>query len=70
MKVFHLMKDELGGKIVKEFAALRAKIDSYLRDISDEDKKSKGTRMCVVKRKLKFEDWKHCLEPIQHEKKN
>ena len=25
-------------------------------------KKAKGTKKCVVKQKLKFEDYKHCLE--------
>ena len=32
-------------------------------------KKAKGTKKCVVKRKLKFEDYKHCLEPTQLENK-
>ena len=42
--VIGLMKDELGGKIMKEFAALRAKPFSYLTDNNDEDKKSKSTK--------------------------
>ena len=61
-KVIGLMKDELRGKIIKEFAALRAKAYSYLTDNNNEDKKAKGTKECVVKRKLKFENYKHCLE--------
>ena len=36
------MKDELGEKIMKEFAGLRAKTYSYLIDIVSEDKKAKG----------------------------
>ena len=36
-KVIGLMKDELGGKLMKEFAALRAKTCSYLTDNNDED---------------------------------
>ena len=32
------MKDQLGGKIMKEFAALRVKTCSYLTDNNDEDK--------------------------------
>ena len=59
------MKDELGGKIRKEFAALRAKTYSYLTGNNDEDKKAKGTKKCVIKRKLKFEDYKNCLEATQ-----
>ena len=63
------MKDELGGKIMVEFAALRPKTYSYLRDDNDENKKAKGTKKCVVKRKLKFEDYNHRLEATQLENK-
>ena len=49
-KVFGLFKDELGGRIVKEFCALRAKAYSYLMDNDSEVKKSKGTKKCVIKR--------------------
>ena len=35
------MEDELGGKIMKEFATLRAKAYSYLTDDNDKDKKQK-----------------------------
>ena len=60
-KVIGLMKDELGGKIVAEFVALRPKTYSYLRDDCEEDKKAKGTKKCVIKRRLKFNDYKDCL---------
>ena len=56
------MKDELGGKIIKEFVGLRAKTYSYLKDNNDEDRKAKGTKKCVIKRKLEFEYYKNCLE--------
>ena len=36
-KVIGLMKDELGVKIKGEFAVLRAKTYSYLKDDGDED---------------------------------
>ena len=36
-----------------KFFDFRAKTDSYLRDDSNEDKKAKGTKKCVKKRKLK-----------------
>ena len=41
-KVIGLFKDELGGRIMKEFCALRAKTYSYLMDDNSEIKKSKG----------------------------
>ena len=43
-KVIRLMKDKLGGKIMKKFFGLRAKIHSYLIDDGSEDKKAKGMR--------------------------
>ena len=63
------MKDELGGRIVTKFVRLRAKTYSYLLDDSSEDKKAKGTKMCVIKRKLKFQNYKNCLEATQLENK-
>ena len=43
-KVIGLFKDELGGRIMKEFCALRAKTYSYLMDDDSEVKKAKGTK--------------------------
>ena len=40
-----------------------------LTDNNNEAKKAKGTKKCLVKRKLKFEDYKHCLETTQLENK-
>ena len=60
-KVIGLMKDELGGKIMTEFVALRPKTYSYLTDYFKEDKKAKGTKKCVIKRRLEFNDYKGCL---------
>ena len=60
-KVIGLMKDELGGKIMTEFAALRPKIYSYLADDCKEDKKAKVTKTWVIKRRLKFNNYKYCL---------
>ena len=54
---------------MKEFVRLTAKTYSYLKDNNDEDKKAKGTKKCVIKRKLKFEDYKNCLEAAQIENK-
>ena len=60
-KVIGLMKDELGGRIITEFVALRPKTYSYLTDDCKEDKKAKGTKKCVIKRMIKFHDYKNCL---------
>ena len=68
-KVIGLMKDELGGQTMKEFVGLTAKTYSYLKDNNDEDKKVKDTRKCVIIRKLKFNDYKNCLEAAQIERK-
>ena len=61
------MKDQFGGKIMTKFVELRAKIYIYLIDDDSEDKKAKGPKRCVIKRKLKFENYKNCLEVTQLE---
>ena len=55
------MKDELGGKIITKFVTLRPKTYSYLTDDNKEDKKAKGTKTCIIKRMIKFIDYKNCL---------
>ena len=60
-KVVGLMKDELGGSIITEFVALRPKSYSYRTDDLVELKKLKGTKKCVVKKMLGFDDYKKCL---------
>ena len=60
-KVIGLMKDELGGRVITEFVALRPKTYSYLTDDCKEDKKAKETKKCVIKRMIKFDDNKNCL---------
>ena len=52
---------------MKEFVGLRAKSCSYLKYNGSEDKKVKGTKKCVIKRKHKFEDYKTCLEATRLE---
>ena len=43
-KVNGIFKDELGGKIMKEFCAHRAKTYAYLMDDDSKLKKAKGTK--------------------------
>ena len=52
-----------------EFVGLRAKTYSCLTDDGSEDKKANDTKRCVMKRKLKFENYKNCLEATQLENK-
>ena len=65
-KVLGKFKDELGGKIMTKFVALRAKTYSFLIDkYTDEDyeknrivnKKTKGTKKCLVKRQILFNNY-------------
>ena len=60
-KVIGLMKDNLGGRIMTEFITLRPKAYIYLTDDGKEDKKAKGTKKSVIKRMIKFDDYKRCL---------
>ena len=60
-KVIGMFKDELGGKIMKEFCALRAKTYAYLMDDDSEKKKAKGTKKCIIKRRIMFENYKDSL---------
>ena len=55
------LKDELKGKIMTEFIALRAKTYVYLLDDDSEHKKAKGTRKCVINRELTFKNHKDSL---------
>ena len=62
-----------GKKIIrqtmKKIVEFIEKTYSYLNDNNDEDRKAKSTKTCVIKRKLKFEDCKNCLQPAQIERK-
>ena len=69
-KLISMFKDELGGKIMIKFSALRAKTYAYLIDNYDDDdygknkimnKKAKSTKKCVTKRDLMFKNYKGSL---------
>ena len=45
-----LFKDELGGKLITEFAALRPKAHAYLDGYSNEHKKAKDRKKCAIKK--------------------
>ena len=57
-KVIGLMKDELGEKIMIEFVALRPKTYSFSMDDDSEAKNEQGIKKYVIKRMLKFPDYK------------
>ena len=56
-----MFKDELGGKTMKEFCVLRAKTYAYLTDNDSENKKAKGTKKCITKRRTMFENYQNSL---------
>ena len=60
-KVPGFFKDELGEKIMVEVVAIRPKTWTYLMDDGSQNKKAKGTKKCVIKQKLMFENYKDCL---------
>ena len=60
-KKIDILKDELGGKIMKEFVRFRAKTYAYIMDDDSEHKKAKGTKQCVIKRELMFKNYTDCL---------
>ena len=60
-KVIGMFKDELGGRIIKEFFAPRAKTYAYLMDDDVEKKKAKGTKKCITKRELTFVNYTYSV---------
>ena len=63
-KVIGKFYDELGGKILTEFVALRAKTYTYVQlndDKLEEHKKAKSAKKCVIKKHLSFDLYKKAL---------
>ena len=56
-----MFKDELGGKIMKELCALRAKTYAYLMEDDSEKKKAIWVKICVIKRETMFENYTDSL---------
>ena len=57
-----LMKVELSGKIMEGFIPLRLYTYSYLTDEGHVDKKTNCRKSCVIKRKIRCQDYKEYLE--------
>ena len=73
--VLGMFKYELYGKIKVKFCGPRAKTYAYLIDCCADDdyeknkiinKKAKGTKKCVIKRHLKFDDYKDSIINKKH----
>ena len=64
-KIIGKFKDELNGKVMTEFIALRARTYSFRQKESIghifEEKKAEGTKKCVIKSNLHFELYKKAL---------
>ena len=61
LKIIQTVQEQLN------FVELRAKTCSYLMDDGSKDKTQKSTKKFVVKRKLKFENYKNYSEGTQLE---
>ena len=57
-KVPGMFKDELERKIMTEFVAHRARAYAFRTEKGIEQKKAKGTKKCVVKKDITFENYK------------
>ena len=58
------MKYKLSGKIMKNFFGIRAKTYSLFIDDSSENKKTKGTKKCVIKKILNLKNIKTVQKQI------
>ena len=62
-KVFLKMNQEerLLQRFITEVVALKSKTYAYLIDDGSDHIKAKGTKKCVIKEKIMFENYKDCL---------
>ena len=59
-KVIGIMKDECGGKQIKEFVGLRPKLYCY-RKKKEEEKRCKSIKNYVTEKEITFQNFKECL---------
>jgi hypothetical protein len=60
-KKLGLMKDENHGSVMTEFVGLRAKMYALRVDGKDLTKRAKGIKKNIVKNKISFQDYVHCI---------
>jgi len=60
-KVIGKMKDEAAGVPIMEFAGLRSKMYSYIKDNGKSDRKAKGVKKNVIKKNMNRENYKDIL---------
>ena len=60
-KIIGMFKDELNGKIMAKLCGPRSKTYAFLLDDNTEKKGAKGTKKCVIKRRIKFDDYTDSL---------
>ena len=65
-KIIGLIKYKSNGENSRVFS-IETKNIQLVNNDNNENKKAKDTKECVIKPKLKFEDYKNCLEATQHE---
>ena len=53
--------NKFGGRVIKRFLTLKQKMYIYLTEDGRADK-SKNTKKCIIKHKIKFKDFWMCLE--------
>ena len=61
IKVIRKFKDELGGKVITEFITLREKVYACLKEDGSEHKRAKGTKKCIIKKEIMFENYRGSL---------
>ncbi|XP_015795590.1 uncharacterized protein LOC107371957 [Tetranychus urticae] len=60
LKKVGYLKDEMGGKVIEEFVALKPKL--YAIKVEDAImKRAKGVQKSVLKKKINFDDYLNCL---------
>lgn len=63
LKRIGCMKDEMAGELIFSFVRLRPKMYSILSE-HGEKKTAKGVSRCVVKNKIRHDDYRSCLESL------